>query len=729
MDASAIVDCTRRGDRIKGFAENLTQCFQACNEQCVRFINFINQQTFKNEKEIGDALKIFRSTVIDTAEGSRVQKQKLCDQIEFALLNPSKVVTDKVIQDSRGRKIDQSIVKLLMPGSCVASPRKCSVCNEGCGIMVTCSSQRCKKPLLHPGCAGQITSSKKNACNYYRCPSCVRPVPAAKPKSKRSSRGVKQPLKKPKPGSSDGEASKNDGAAAGTSQGSASKNSASDGSASDGSASDGSASDGSASDGSASEGSASEGSDQLNDAGNLRLPRSELQSQHTHNDLSDDLAVFESACGKIVFIRDLARSVHEDLKAAQLSVGGSVTVENADKVEVVLNQIKSGVDSLAKLALSYRLAYGMPANPFPVPLVVGASDAHNALSNGCSHLVAFDQHLEHIYGQFDGLKSQANVVVPASQHMCALPADPETSTLCPLRERQDHLLSSPMDGLVASTGSSSGAMTDALTPSAVQPFFTVSKCTDVVLELSDRFKCNFSEHTNRRGKLIKVQSQPDKPWTSARHFVSDKYVAKVYRISSVAGSSQFSSRDLSQAKFFQALHESAATAYICREQSWFHDVFGVLIYDSDAVHIHTCIIRERLNSQNVTPVKVSDACISLLRSFGVMHGDGHIGNAKLRIGSDVIELLDFDRAFMIPSSDELIEMIRKYAFADGQQRQTLLLQMKQMGMKATRLRFEEFVTGCRVSNINDWTLDDILSVFKGTQLSSDTLSIERFLGT
>ena len=138
-----------------------------------------------------------------------------------------------------------------------------------------------------------------------------------------------------------------------------------------------------------------------------------MQSQHTCNDLSDDLAVFESACGKIVFIRDLARSVHDDLKAAQLAVGGSVTVENADKVEVVLNQIKSGVHSLAELALSYRLAYGMPANPFTLPFNVGAWDAHNALSNGCSHLFAFDQHLEHIYGQFDGLKSQADVVVPA----------------------------------------------------------------------------------------------------------------------------------------------------------------------------------------------------------------------------------------------------------------------------------------------------------------------------
>jgi hypothetical protein len=241
-------------------------------------------------------------------------------------------------------------------------------------------------------------------------------------------------------------------------------------------------------------------------------------------------------------------------------------------------------------------------------------------------------------------------------------------------------------------------------------FCTVSKYTDVVLELSDRFKCNFVEHTNNRGTLIEVQSQRDTkiPWTSARHFVSDKYVAKVYRISSDAGSSQFSSRVLSQ-----ALHESAATAYVCKEQSWFHDVFGVLISDSDAVHVHICMIRERLDSKKVTPNNVSDACISLLRSCGVMHGDGHLGNAKCRIGSDVIELLDFERAFMIHSSDDLISMIRMYATQDDEQREKLLWRMKKLGLDTTRRRFEKFVQGCRVSNINDWTLDDILSVFKG----------------
>jgi hypothetical protein len=246
-------------------------------------------------------------------------------------------------------------------------------------------------------------------------------------------------------------------------------------------------------------------------------------------------------------------------------------------------------------------------------------------------------------------------------------------------------------------------------------FSTVSKCTDVVLELSDRFKCKFVEHTNKRGTLIQVQSQRDTkiPWTSARHFVSNMYVAKVYRISSDAESSQFSGSGFRSRVLSQALHESAATAYVCKEQSWFHDVFGVLISDSDAVHIHICMIRERLDSKNVTPNNVSDACISLLRSCGVMHGDGHLGNAKCRIGSDVIELLDFERAFMIHSSDELISMIRMYATQDDKQREILLQRMKTLGMDATRLRFQKFVQGCRVSNINDWTLDEILSVFNG----------------
>jgi hypothetical protein len=53
--------------------------------------------------------------------------------------------------------------------------------------------------------------------------------------------------------------------------------------------------------------------------------------------------------------------------------------------------------------------------------------------------------------------------------------------------------------------------------------------------------------------------------------------------------------------------------------------------------------------------------------------------------------------------------------------------MKTMGMDATRLRFKTFVQGCRVSNINDWTLDAILSVFKGTQFFADISSVERFL--
>jgi hypothetical protein len=692
---------------------------------------------------------------------------------------------------------------------------------------------------------------------------------------------VKQPLKKQNHDSSNGGASKNDDAAAGTSKGSASEGSASDGSASDGSASDGSASEGSASgafvdDEEDSHSIGCDGVAHVDDELTENL-NSEMQSQHTYNDLSDDLSVFESACGDIVFIRDLARTALTDLNAAQLSVGGSVTVENAEKVRAFLNQIKSGFNSLAALASQYRVTYGMPANAY-LPLEgsdVGASDV---LSNACSEANAFDQTLSYLYDQFDVLKSQVTVVVSSSkeanapQHMCALPAErcssfpSKTSSASssmdkPEKQKRRQKRLNPFEfssvaGLHAEPGRSVAWLSSALTasPSAESPlfhelqssvsrlplsgatatrlaqastiimdrslltpsavlssgnsagtiiasgeqaqsaspsslsatigllsaqddtnlsfslernsngnrkdselynleasgeeaneshdapqhtassvstdfqsqskFFTVSKCTDIVLELMDRYKCNFVEHSNMRGMLIQIESQRDtkKPWTSARHFVSDSYVAKVYRISSDAGSSQFSSRELSQ-----ALHESAATAYICKKLSWFHDVFGVLISDSDAVHVHICMIRARLDSKNLTPSNVSDACISLLKSCGVMHGDGHLGNAKYRIGSDVIELLDFERAFMIHSSDDLISMIQSYATADDQGRQSLLKRMKKLGMDATRLRFKEFVQGCCVSNINDWTLDDILSVFKGAQFSSDTSSVKRFL--
>jgi hypothetical protein len=54
-----------------------------------------------------------------------------------------------------------------------------------------------------------------------------------------------------------------------------------------------------------------------------------------------------------------------------------------------------------------------------------------------------------------------------------------------------------------------------------------------------------------------------------------------------------------------------------------------------------------------------------------------------------------------------------YATQDDKQREILLQRMKTLGMDATRLRFQKFVQGCRVSNINDWTLDEILSVFNG----------------
>ena len=253
-------------------------------------------------------------------------------------------------------------------------------------------------------------------------------------------------------------------------------------------------------------------------------------------------------------------------------------------------------------------------------------------------------------------------------------------------------------------------------------FWTISRHIDAVHELNTRFNCEFAEHTNSRGTLIRFQPHADKrkSWESAHHFVSATYVAKVYRILLDPTKPISCYKELSV-----ALHESAATAFVCKQRSWSHDVFGLAFTETDAdepfLHIHICLIRTRLDSKDVTPIQASAAVVELLTSVGVMHGDGHVGNAKFRSnGSNVIELLDFERSFLTRSNDALIEMIKKYA-EDPQSQEKLLLQMQHLGMNDTRFRFNRFVRG-RIWHIFDITMDDILSVFKGKEFSSVTLS-------
>jgi hypothetical protein len=255
-------------------------------------------------------------------------------------------------------------------------------------------------------------------------------------------------------------------------------------------------------------------------------------------------------------------------------------------------------------------------------------------------------------------------------------------------------------------------------------FWTISKHIDVVHELNTMFDCEFAEHVNSRGTLIEIKPYADKrkSWGSAHHFVSATYVAKVYRIL-LAPTKPFSKKSQSLKELSVALHECAATEFVCDKKAWFRKVFGVVFHETDTaepfLHIHICLIRTRLDSKDVTPIQASAAVVELLTSFGVMHGDGHVGNAKLR-SDGVVELLDFERSFLTRSNHALIEMIKKYA-EDPQSQKRVLQQMQHLGMDDTRFRFTKFVRD-RIGHIFDITMDDILSVFKGKEFSSVTLS-------
>jgi hypothetical protein len=122
-------------------------------------------------------------------------------------------------------------------------------------------------------------------------------------------------------------------------------------------------------------------------------------------------------------------------------------------------------------------------------------------------------------------------------------------------------------------------------------FWAESKDINVASYLSTRFNEKFEEHGNVRGKLCQTTSHGDNSnsWTKARFFVSSNFVAKVYRI--------LWNPDQPNAKtiFPQALHESAATAFVCRLQKWHCEVFGVFHQGTNAVYLDICLIRTRLN--------------------------------------------------------------------------------------------------------------------------------------
>jgi hypothetical protein len=239
-------------------------------------------------------------------------------------------------------------------------------------------------------------------------------------------------------------------------------------------------------------------------------------------------------------------------------------------------------------------------------------------------------------------------------------------------------------------------------------FWAESKDINVASYLSTRFNEKFEEHANVRGNLCQTTSHGDdsNSWTKARFFVSSNFVAKVYRI--------LWNPDQPNAKtiFPQALHESAATAFVCRLQKWHCEVFGVFHQGTNAVYLDICLIRTRLNPGYLDPELVATECIRLLKSCGVMHGDGHIGNAKFRLDGTAVEIFDFERSFLIGSNDEadMVDIIQQYA-RNPDLHTVLLQRMEIIGMNATRNRFTHFVRE-HITDIFNITLEEIVAVFQ-----------------
>ena len=170
-----------------------------------------------------------------------------------------------------------------------------------------------------------------------------------------------------------------------------------------------------------------------------------------------------------------------------------------------------------------------------------------------------------------------------------------------------------------------------------------------------------------------------------------------------------------------ALHEAAATAFVCPRMGWNHEVFGVFTTGVCANYVHICICRDELNVATSNPNQFAQEIIKLLNETGVVHGDGHSLNVLLAKFRSVFEVIDFERSF-IPnstcSSQSVEKSILDYGTANDDDRARILKWYKAQGLHRTRTNFESMATAVMSSpsdkNLFDCGIDDFIAVFKLT---------------
>jgi hypothetical protein len=141
-----------------------------------------------------------------------------------------------------------------------------------------------------------------------------------------------------------------------------------------------------------------------------------------------------------------------------------------------------------------------------------------------------------------------------------------------------------------------------------------------------------------------------------------------------------------------ALHEVAATAFVCTQKKWYFDVFGVVSTGISATYVHLCICRRELSpTTNFGITDYASPFLDLFGTTGVAHGDPHKGNvvAAMAGGKLTIEVVDCERSFF-PSRGiehfDVVDCMKSYA-RDGADLASLLPRIEKQGLERTRQHF------------------------------------------
>jgi hypothetical protein len=225
-----------------------------------------------------------------------------------------------------------------------------------------------------------------------------------------------------------------------------------------------------------------------------------------------------------------------------------------------------------------------------------------------------------------------------------------------------------------------------------------------------RFNSRFREINPKNFECVHPKRHPPFPPRGAMFFTDGNFVIKVYR---------FLWGKVSPEELGQALHETAATAYVCQRQGYSFIIFGVVTTGICATYVNICVCRNVLD-----PANLSLNCnpfLNLYEKTGVAHGDGHSGNLMLRRFTKCLtECIDFERSFLPLSRftrKEIRNTISSYysARTDEERSKILKSEIDKQGLNHTRSNFRQFAKTCLKANaprdLVRHDIQDFLNVF------------------